>query len=96
MLLVLAEVQPDAIEYDYTVSTENLRHAYLAEAGAEGREAVLSRVHCPGAQVHNMLAHLDEKYGGAAGYLRYLGLAEEEIDASGVGSATTKLSYCAR
>lgn len=79
LLLALADVRPDAIEQDYTVSTENLRDAYIGDKTGAEREKVLHRVYCPGEQIHNMLAHLDERHGGVAGYLRAIGLSDDEI-----------------
>jgi protein-tyrosine phosphatase len=78
LILALAEVDPQVIILDYGLSTEKLRDPYLA-AYPHAREATLERVRCPPAQIENMLAHLDERYGGVEGYLRTVGLSEEEI-----------------
>jgi protein-tyrosine phosphatase len=79
LLLALAEVNLQEIVEDYTISTENLREAYLA-AGAEDRAAALERLNCPPEQIYNMLAYLGERYGGAAAYLGEIGLSEAEIE----------------
>jgi protein-tyrosine phosphatase len=78
LLLALAGVQPTAIVDDYVLSTENLREARLAAYPQAEPEAVLESVRCPPEQVHNMLAHLDRRYGGPAGYLDTIGLSQQE------------------
>jgi protein-tyrosine phosphatase len=79
LLLAIADVEPDAIERDYTISAENLRDAYIGSKTGEEREAELRRVHCPAEQIHNMLDHLDKRYSGVAGYFREIGLSTDEI-----------------
>jgi len=79
LLLILAEVDADIIAQDYSLSTEKLREAYLAKH-PDLREAVLERVRCPPEQIHNMIAHLAEHYGGIEGYLQRIGLTDGEID----------------
>jgi protein-tyrosine phosphatase len=79
LLLALADVEPQAIEFDYTVTKENLREPYLELLKHKTREAVLDQIRCPGEQVHNMLAHLNERYGGANGYLQSIGLSPAEV-----------------
>jgi protein-tyrosine phosphatase len=78
LLLALADVEPAAIADDYVVSTENLREATLAAHPEAERDAVLDSIRCPPEQVHNMLAHLDRRYGGPAGYLDAIGLSQPE------------------
>lgn len=78
LLLALADVKPAVIAQDYGLSTENLREPYLAAFPRE-REATLERVRCPPAQIENMLAHLDERYGGVTGYLHEIGMTGQEI-----------------
>ena len=78
LLLDLAEVEPEVIALDYSVTTERLRDAYLAKHPNE-REGVLESVRCPAENIHTMLAHLHTKYGGTAGYMRTIGLRESEI-----------------
>jgi protein-tyrosine phosphatase len=79
LLLALAEVVPEAIAYDYSVSSENLRESYLVRHAHLGREAILEAVRCPPEGVHNMLQYL-ERFGGAAGYLGDIGLEGDAID----------------
>jgi hypothetical protein len=79
LLLALAEVEPEAIVYDYGLTTNNLFEAYLAEAQPDEYEAVRERVRCPPEQIHNMLAHLEKNYGGPASYFLKIGLEENEI-----------------
>jgi len=79
LLLALAEVEPEAIAYDYGLTTHNLFEAYLAEARQEDYEAVRERVRCPPEQIHNMLAHLEKNYGGLTNYFLQIGLEENEI-----------------
>jgi protein-tyrosine phosphatase len=78
LLLAIADVEPAAIERDYTISTDNLRDAYIGSKTGEEREAVLHRVHCPAEQIHNMLAHLDKRYSGVTGYFHEIGLTADE------------------
>jgi len=80
LLLVLAEVEPEAIADDYGLTTHNLFEAYLAEAQPDEYEAVRERVRCPPEQIHNMLAHLEKNYGGLANYFLKIGLEENEIE----------------
>lgn len=79
LLLALADVEPAAIVDDYVVSTENLREAILAAHPEAERDAVLESLRCPPEQVHNMLAHLDRRYGGPSGYLDAIGLSQPEV-----------------
>ncbi len=78
LLLALAEVELREIVDDYTVSTENLREAYFVTNAAD-REAALEGLKCPPEQIYNMVAYLTDHYGGASGYLREIGLSEDEI-----------------
>src|SRR5262249_15321260 len=79
MLLALADVVPEAIAYDYSVSSGNLRGSYPVRHGNLGREAILEALRCPPQGVHNMLEYLDA-FGGVAGYLADIGLDPGEID----------------
>lgn len=78
LLLALADVDPQVIIDDYGLSTEKLRDPYLA-AFPDEQEATLERIRCPPAQIENMLAHLDQHYGGVTGYLYDIGLTDQEI-----------------
>lgn len=78
LLLALAEVDPQVIIQDYGLSTEKLRDPYLA-AYPQARDATLERVRCPPEQIENMLAHLEEHYGGVEGYVHTIGLSDGEM-----------------
>lgn len=79
ILLALVDVETETIIQDYGLSTEKLREPYLA-AFPNAPAATLERVRCPPEQIHNMLAYLDEHYGGVAIYLHAIGLSSNEID----------------
>jgi protein-tyrosine phosphatase len=78
LLLGLAEVELREIVDDYTLSTENLREAPFVTNAAD-REAMLEGLKCPPEQIHTMMAHLTDSYGGVSNYLREIGLGEDEI-----------------
>ena len=78
LLLALADVEPDAIAADYAVSARHLADAYLARYTNLERAEIFEALRCPVEGVHNMLAYL-EQYGGAAGYLREIGLNDARI-----------------
>lgn len=78
LLLALADVQPDAIAADYAASTTHLADAYLQRYVDLERTEILEALRCPEQGVHNMLGYLAE-YGGAAGYLRAIGLGDASI-----------------
>jgi protein-tyrosine phosphatase len=80
LLLAAADVEPDEIAWDYAVSTDYIRDAYLASQPPEAREAILEEVRCPPEQIYNMLDHLDRRYGGTMSYLRAIGLRADEIE----------------
>lgn len=79
LLLALVDVDPQVIIADYGLSTEKLREPYLA-AYPDEQEATLERIRCPPAQIENMLAYLDQHYGGVTGYLYEIGLSDQEIN----------------
>ena len=78
LLLALADVEPDAIAADYAASTTQLADAYFVRYPKLARAEVLEALRCPEEGVHNMLAYLAQ-YGGAAGYLRAIGLSDARI-----------------
>jgi protein-tyrosine phosphatase len=80
ILLAAADVEPDEIAEDYSISTDYIRDTYLAIYPPESREAVLEDVRCPPEQIYNMLAHLEKHYGGTLGYLHRIGLGNVEIE----------------
>lgn len=78
LLLALADVEPDAIAADYAASTGHLAEAYLLRYPNLDRAEIFEALRCPEEGVRNMLAYL-EQYGGAAGYLRAIGLSDARI-----------------
>jgi protein-tyrosine phosphatase len=80
LLLALADVVPEAIAHDYSMSSENLREGYLRRYPQVEAAQVLAALHCPEEGAYNMLKFLAHA-GGARAYLRDIGLANEEIDA---------------
>lgn len=78
LLLALADVEPDVIATDYAESTSRLTDAYLARYPDLQRAEIFEALRCPEEGVHNMLAYLAQ-YGGAAGYLRTIGLTDARI-----------------
>ena len=81
LLLAAADVEPEEIAGDYSVSTDYIRDAYLSAAHPpEAREAILEDVRCPPEQIFNMLEHLDRRYGGTMSYLARIGLRTDEIE----------------
>lgn len=78
LLLALADVEPDAIAADYAASTRHLTDAYLLRYPDLDRAEIFEALRCPEEGVHNMLAYLAQ-YGGAAGYLRVIGLSDAKI-----------------
>lgn len=79
LLLALADVEPAAIAADYAASTAQLANAYLQRYTNLDRAEILEALRCPEEGVHNMLAYLAQ-YGGAAGYLRAIGLGDPTIE----------------
>ncbi|MGQ0835619.1 MAG: tyrosine-protein phosphatase [Gammaproteobacteria bacterium] len=78
LLLTLADVVPDAIAYDYAVSTERLRDAYLRCYPDLEPEEILEALRCPEEGVHHMLEYL-AGLGGIRAYLELIGLHADEI-----------------
>ena len=79
LLLALADVEPDAIAADYAASSAQLADAYMQRYANLDRTEILEAVRCPEEGVHNMLAYLAQ-YGGAAGYLRAIGLRATTVE----------------
>lgn len=78
VLLALADVTAEAIAYDYSVSAEHLREAYLARYAHRERAEILEAVRCPPEGAHRMLEYLD-RCGGIRGYLEQIGLSAPEV-----------------
>lgn len=79
LLLALAEVTLEAMVEDYTLSEDRLRVCYLADRTDLSPEEIQKRLSCPPAQVVNTLSYLEQKYGGVVGYLKSIGLSQQEI-----------------
>jgi protein-tyrosine phosphatase len=78
LLLALADVEPDAIAYDYAASGDCLREAYLRRYFDREPAEIVEAVRCPEQGVHNMLDYLAD-LGGVRAYLEYIGLAADEM-----------------
>jgi protein-tyrosine phosphatase len=78
LLLTLADVQPEAIAFDYAQSTERLRDEYMRRYSHVGPDEILDALRCPEEGVHCMLEHL-RKLGGVREYLGQIGLTDGEI-----------------
>ncbi|HEY4211248.1 MAG TPA: tyrosine-protein phosphatase [Steroidobacteraceae bacterium] len=78
VLLALADVQPEAIAFDYAASSENLRDYYLRRYSNLTREEILEAVRCPPEGVYRMLEYL-RGHGGIEAFLGDLGMSETEI-----------------
>lgn len=84
LLLDLAGVDHDVIAEDYRLSNEYLkpRHdEWLAQVPDDKREWALGLMDCPPAVMKAALDHLQVRYGGTAGYLKSIGLSDDEINA---------------
>ena len=79
LLLVLAEVEREALVRDYTLSEERLRDDYLTDRTDLSPEEIRRRLHCPPEQVDNTLSHLHTHHGGTMAYLKHIGLSETDI-----------------
>jgi protein-tyrosine phosphatase len=86
LLLDLAGVPRDVIAADYALSSENLRERTrewierVPEQRAE-REAEMARGRTRPEVMLEVLAHLDERYGGTEGYLLAAGCRESDFTA---------------
>jgi len=78
LLLALADVTPEAIAHDYSVSAEHLRESYLIRYANRDRAEILEALRCPPEGARRMLDYLGN-CGGVRAYLRQIGLADEEI-----------------
>ena len=79
LLLALADVEPEAIAYDYALSARNLREPYLRRYADSDPEKILEYIRCPEEGVHNMLSYLAAA-GGVRAYLQEIGLSDEELE----------------
>jgi len=78
LLLALADVTPEAIAYDYSISADHLRETYLTRYANRDRAEILEALRCPPEGAHRMLEYLDAR-GGIRAYLRQIGLSEPQI-----------------
>jgi protein-tyrosine phosphatase len=79
LMLALAEVLPEVIAYDYALSAENLRDAYLRRYADIAPAEIIEAVRCPEEGAHNMLEYLAD-VGGVHAYLQQIGLRKHEIE----------------
>jgi protein-tyrosine phosphatase len=79
LLLALADVEPEAIAADYTASAENLQSRWLAGHPEAEWPAIMASLSCPPERIHDLLAHVDMRYGGPASYLDSIGLSQLEV-----------------
>lgn len=78
LLLALADVEPEAIAYDYAASALQLQDEYVRRYPQIDPEVIVEMLRCPEEGVYNMLAYL-ERYRGASGYLEEIGLLGDDI-----------------
>jgi protein-tyrosine phosphatase len=85
LLLALAKVPPKTIAHDYGITS-----LYLAEKVQRWREKLIEaradvtrfdrEVACPPESMQIVLAEIERRHGGAASYMRTIGLPEPSID----------------
>jgi protein-tyrosine phosphatase len=87
LLLGLAGVEHTVIAEDYALTATYLGDGYVADARQRAEaagyrwEAYQHLLGCPAELMLETLAHLDERYGGVAPYLRGIGLTADELAA---------------
>jgi protein tyrosine/serine phosphatase len=83
-LLHLAGVNDETIAADYALSEERLlpRHeAWFAAATSEEELERLKKIsQTPAASMTGVFAELERRHGSVEGYLRHVGLADEELE----------------
>jgi protein-tyrosine phosphatase len=82
LLLAAMGVPADTIADDYALSEERLGafyDHYRAQIADPAERAAFRRLAAPREFMLPVLAHLDARYGGAAAYLRAVGVAEDEL-----------------
>jgi len=84
LLLSLAGVADEVIADDYSLSESGLQamreQDYARAQDDERRAAVLHDYRCPPEAMLRALAHLHQTYGGAAAYLRTIGLSDDAVE----------------
>ncbi len=81
-MLALAGVPDEQIAADYAESQIRLWPLYeeiVAKIGGEDKADFWLKPTATAEMMHLFLGHLQQEYGGAAGYLRRAGLSESEI-----------------
>jgi len=83
LLLHLAGVRTEEIARDYALSEERLRtrhEQWIAEAESEEeRERLMRITQTPADSIKGVLEELERRYGSVEGYLRDVGLTEDEL-----------------
>jgi protein-tyrosine phosphatase len=81
LVLDAVGVERSVVVADYALSAENVEAMFRRWTTASGEEMPADLTpHKPRAEVmHSVLAHLDEEWGGAEGWLRANGLTETEL-----------------
>jgi protein tyrosine/serine phosphatase len=107
LVLDAVGVERDAVVADYALSAVNVEALFRRWTTRTGPDMPADLApHTPRAAVmEQVLAHLDEEYGGAAGWLRANGLTDEELtalrgpphrpDRQGSSSSATRRRPCA-
>lgn len=83
LLLGLVGVPDEALAADYAVSQVRLWPLYekiIAQAGDEEQVDFWLKPTATAEMMHTTLAHIHSTYGGVAGYLRWAGLSERELE----------------
>jgi protein-tyrosine phosphatase len=84
LLLGLLGVPAATIVEDYALSSQYLVGTYLEEARQRAARSGIPcewfqhQVICPPEFIQTTLQYLDERYGGIAAYVQYIGLSEEQ------------------
>jgi protein-tyrosine phosphatase len=78
LLLALADVTPQAIARDYSISSENLHEGYLKRYADSDPQRIVEALRCPEEGAHNMLKFLAQA-GGVRAYLAQIGLSADQI-----------------
>lgn len=87
LLLMLAGVQDETIIADYSVTYELMKPVFdelILQTALDGVDIPPHLLMSEAANMEEFIAHINDKYGGAAGYLESIGLNNDEIrDLSG-------------
>ena len=83
MILATAGVSEDAIAADFAETDAQLAAQYqewLAAAAPEQRKEMREELQCPPERILGVLDHLNQRWGGVAGYLEAAGMSPANID----------------